>query len=116
VIASGDYRSRLLSGEGKHGDREQVDWFDGGRPPGHDLPPSHPSAYFPRADYGQATNVLPEHTTEMSAVTSAFTVTTQDVLDVLGPDADDLLATANLDLSSLISMINAETTLIPRID
>ena len=52
----------------------------------------------------------------MSAVTSAFTVTTQDVLDVLGPDADDLLATANLDLSSLISMINAETTLIPRID
>lgn len=121
MIASGDYRSRLLSGEGERGGREQVDWFGGGRPPGHDLPPNHPSAYFPRADYaqqayGQQTNVLPEHTTEMSAVTSAFTVTTQDVLDVLGPDADDLLATANLDLTSLISMINAETTLIPRID
>jgi uncharacterized protein YabE (DUF348 family) len=90
-----------------------MDWFGGGRPPGYDLPPNHPSAYFPRADYGRTATVAPEHSTE---VTSAFTITTQDVLDVLGPDADDLLATANLNLDGLISMINAETTLIPRID
>jgi uncharacterized protein YabE (DUF348 family) len=42
-----------------------------------------------------------------------FSITTQDVLDVLGPEADDLLATANLDVDSLISMINAETTTLP---
>ncbi len=89
-----------------------MNWFGGGRPPGSDLPPGHPSAYFPRADYG-GTTVTAEHAAE---VTSAFTITTQDVLDVLGPDADDLLSTANLDLDGLISMINAETTLIPRID
>lgn len=113
MIASGDSRSRTMSGE--RSSRSDMNWFDGGRPPGHDLPPGHPSAYFPRADYGQ-TAVLPQHPNEMSAVTSAFTVTTQDVLDVLGPDADDLLATANLDVDGLISMINAETLLIPRID
>jgi uncharacterized protein YabE (DUF348 family) len=59
---------------------------------------------------------LRERPVEMSAITSSFTVTEQDVLDVLGPDADDLLATANLDVDGLISMINAETTLLPRID
>ncbi|HVV19941.1 MAG TPA: transglycosylase family protein [Pseudonocardiaceae bacterium] len=95
-----------------------MDWFTDTTPPGYDLPPGHPSAYFPRTDYSQTqTNVLaPQHPNEMSAVTSAFSVTTQDVLEVLGPDADDLLATANLDLDGLISMINAETTMIPRID
>ncbi|KAA2246840.1 DUF348 domain-containing protein, partial [Solihabitans fulvus] len=44
---------------------------------------------------------------------NALSVTTADVLEVLGPDADDLLATANVDVDELIRLINAETTLLP---
>jgi len=80
------------------------DWFGGGYPPGY-----HAQQVF-------AATAVAERPVDMSAVTSAFTITTEDVLDVLGPDADDLLATANLDVDALISMINAETMLLPRID
>ncbi|SEQ19766.1 Uncharacterized conserved protein YabE, contains G5 and tandem DUF348 domains [Lentzea xinjiangensis] len=43
----------------------------------------------------------------------ALTITPADVLEVLGPDADDLLATANVDVDELIRLINAETTIMP---
>jgi hypothetical protein len=75
----------------------ETDWFGGGYPPGY---------------HTQAAAERPVKT----SATSAFMVTTEDVLDVLGPDADDVLATANLDIDALISMINAETVLLPRID
>ncbi|HJP76148.1 MAG TPA: transglycosylase family protein [Pseudonocardiaceae bacterium] len=45
-----------------------------------------------------------------------YGITTEEVLDVLGPDADELLTTANLNVDELISLIHAETTLLPRID
>ncbi|MEV8438324.1 transglycosylase family protein [Actinosynnema sp. NPDC051121] len=47
--------------------------------------------------------------------TAVFTITPDDVLEVLGPDADDLLASANVDVDELIRLINAETTLLPPI-
>ncbi|WP_367132531.1 transglycosylase family protein [Saccharothrix sp. HUAS TT1] len=47
--------------------------------------------------------------------TAVFTITPDDVLDVLGPDADELLASANVDVDELIRLINAETTLLPPI-
>ncbi|GDY29848.1 resuscitation-promoting factor [Gandjariella thermophila] len=40
-------------------------------------------------------------------------VTTDDVLEVLGPDADDLLAAANVTLDELVGLLNAETTVLP---
>lgn len=43
-------------------------------------------------------------------------VTTADVLEVLGDDADDLLAASDLDMDQLLHRLNAETTLLPRID
>ncbi|WP_285751655.1 resuscitation-promoting factor [Lentzea sp. NBRC 105346] len=43
----------------------------------------------------------------------ALSITPADVLEVLGPDADDLLATANVDVDELIRLINAETTVMP---
>jgi uncharacterized protein YabE (DUF348 family) len=43
-------------------------------------------------------------------------VTTAEVLEVLGPDADDLLATTRLELDQLVDRLNAETTLLPPID
>ncbi|RDI31031.1 resuscitation-promoting factor [Lentzea flaviverrucosa] len=43
----------------------------------------------------------------------ALTITPADVLEVLGPDADDLLASANVDVDELIRLINAETTIMP---
>ncbi|HWO66471.1 MAG TPA: transglycosylase family protein [Umezawaea sp.] len=42
-------------------------------------------------------------------------VTPADVYEVLGSDADELLATANVDVDELIRLINAETTLLPAI-
>ncbi|HEX3650008.1 MAG TPA: transglycosylase family protein [Pseudonocardiaceae bacterium] len=83
--------------------------------PGFPPQPYEQQGNFQNSFSGPAVG-LRERPVEMSAVTSSFTVTEQDVLDVLGPDADDLLATANLDVDGLISMINAETTLLPRID
>jgi resuscitation-promoting factor RpfB len=47
--------------------------------------------------------------------TAVFAITPDDVLEVLGPDADDLLASANVDVDELIRLINAETTLLPPI-
>ncbi|TWP50106.1 DUF348 domain-containing protein [Lentzea tibetensis] len=40
----------------------------------------------------------------------ALSITPADVLEVLGPDANDLLASANVDVDELIRLINAETT------
>uniref|UniRef100_UPI003CD0B605 transglycosylase family protein n=1 Tax=Saccharothrix mutabilis TaxID=33921 RepID=UPI003CD0B605 len=47
--------------------------------------------------------------------TTVFSITPDDVLEVLGPDADELLANANVDVDELIKLINAETTLLPPI-
>jgi uncharacterized protein YabE (DUF348 family) len=44
-----------------------------------------------------------------------LSVTHQDVLAILGPDADDLMAEAQVDVDELIRLINAETTLMPPI-
>ncbi|HEX4720933.1 MAG TPA: transglycosylase family protein [Pseudonocardiaceae bacterium] len=85
------------------------DWFGGGYPPGH-----HAEQAFAATAVAERPGRM--NGVETSAVTSAFTITSDDVLDILGPDADDLLATANLDVDALISMINAETMLLPRID
>ncbi|WP_037346738.1 resuscitation-promoting factor [Sciscionella sediminilitoris] len=47
---------------------------------------------------------------------SPFSVTTEDVMDVLGEDANDLLAASDLDMDELVGLLNAETMLLPRID
>lgn len=47
---------------------------------------------------------------EMTALSS---VTTADVLEVLGPDADELLNAANVEVGELLRMLTAETTMIP---
>jgi uncharacterized protein YabE (DUF348 family) len=43
----------------------------------------------------------------------ALSITPEDVREVLGPQADELLATANVDVDELIRLINAETTVMP---
>src|ERR1700761_802672 len=96
----------------RSGTADTVDWFGGGFPPGYDPGMAYGQ---PQGPGGPALAVR-ERPVETSAITSSFQVTTADVMDVLGPDADDLLATANLDVDGLISMINAETMLLPRID
>jgi len=42
-----------------------------------------------------------------------LSITEHDVRTVLGPDADDLMAEAELDVDELIRLINAETTMLP---
>ncbi|MBV8933776.1 MAG: transglycosylase family protein [Kutzneria sp.] len=42
-------------------------------------------------------------------------VSTQDVFDVLGPDAEDLLSSIDMEFDQLLELMNAKTTLIPRI-
>jgi uncharacterized protein YabE (DUF348 family) len=51
-----------------------------------------------------------------SGASSAQSITTADVLEVLGPDADDLLAQSNLEISELVRLLNAETMALPAID
>ena len=42
-----------------------------------------------------------------------LSITEHDLRTVLGPDADDLMAEAELDVDELIRLINAETTMLP---
>ncbi|HEV2778103.1 MAG TPA: transglycosylase family protein [Actinophytocola sp.] len=55
-------------------------------------------------DYHEAT--APEYSDSLA-------VTPHDVRVALGPDADDLMAAANVDIDELIRLINAETTVLP---
>lgn len=43
----------------------------------------------------------------------ALDITEADVLEALGPDADELLASADVDVAELIRLINAETVVMP---
>lgn len=45
-----------------------------------------------------------------------WSITQQDLYEVLGADADDLLADADVELDELVRMINAETTVMPPLD
>ncbi|MEV0701103.1 transglycosylase family protein [Saccharopolyspora sp. NPDC050389] len=43
----------------------------------------------------------------------ALDITPADIYEVLGPDAEDMLATAEIDVDEVIRLINAETTVLP---
>lgn len=47
---------------------------------------------------------------------SKHSITVDDVREALGPDADDLLAHSELEIGELVSLLNAETMMLPRID
>ncbi len=53
---------------------------------------------------------------EHSGVGVLDPVTMQEVLDVLGPDAGDLLATSELEMGELIRRLNSQTMALPAID
>jgi uncharacterized protein YabE (DUF348 family) len=97
----------------------EVDWFHpsvpGFRPvarPQQEQPrPQHPSLPRMAPVYGTGTALQ-----DRAVAAGPYGITTQEVLEVLGPDAEELLNTANLNVDELISMIHAETMLIPRID
>ncbi len=139
MTASGDYRSTsstsrtgvvngTMSGE--------VDWFHpsvpGFRPvarPQEPFPqepfPQGPHAQHPSlptmapvryGQYGAATALRDRPVSATVTANNPYGITTEDVLDVLGPDAEDLLNTANLNVDELITLIHAETTLLPRLD
>jgi uncharacterized protein YabE (DUF348 family) len=105
-----------------HGNASEIDWFAAGYPPGFAAAATAvaerpvTSTEHPSGQWRSVPPAWPGRMPVMDAYASAFTVTTEEVLEVLGPDADDLLATAQLDVDQIISMINAETMLLPRID
>ncbi|HEX4221753.1 MAG TPA: transglycosylase family protein [Pseudonocardiaceae bacterium] len=128
MTASGDYRSnRTTSTNSSTGVVSgtmsgEVDWFHpsvpGFRPVAR---PQEPFPQGPRAQHPSMPRMAPVHTGTAlrdRPVLSGnpYGVTTEEVLDVLGPDAEDLLHTANLNVDELISLIHAETTLLPRLD
>ncbi|PKW14206.1 resuscitation-promoting factor [Saccharopolyspora spinosa] len=43
----------------------------------------------------------------------ALEITSADIYEVLGPDAEDMLATAEVDVAEVIRLINAETIILP---
>jgi resuscitation-promoting factor RpfB len=59
------------------------------------------------ASYGQ----LPE--VDEDAYSGSLAITPDDVRLALGPQADELMAIANVDVDELIRLINAETTVLP---
>ncbi|MET1071078.1 MAG: transglycosylase family protein [Umezawaea sp.] len=58
-------------------------------------------------------SVFTDHPSSPALDVNGLGVTPADVFEALGPDADALLATANVDVDELIRLINAETTLLP---
>jgi uncharacterized protein YabE (DUF348 family) len=54
---------------------------------------------------------LPE--TDENQYSGSLSITDHDVRVALGPQADDLMAAANVDVDELIRLINAETTVLP---
>ncbi|HEX3778979.1 MAG TPA: transglycosylase family protein [Pseudonocardiaceae bacterium] len=95
----------------------EVDWFHpsvpGFRPVARPqaAPAQHPSMPRMAPVYGTGTALQ-----DRPVAAAPYGITTQEVLEVLGPDAEELLNTAHLNVDELISMIHAETMLIPRID
>lgn len=55
---------------------------------------------------------LPDYEDE-NAYSGSLSITPSDVRTALGPDADDLMAAADVDVDELIRLINAETTVLP---
>jgi uncharacterized protein YabE (DUF348 family) len=125
VTASGDYRSNrstssigvvsgTMSGE--------VDWFHPSVPGFKPVArPQEPFQQGPRAQHPSLPRMAPVRTgtaLQERPVLSGnpYGITTDDVMDVLGPDADELLHTANLNVDELLTLIHAETTLLPRLD
>ncbi|HJQ45037.1 MAG TPA: transglycosylase family protein [Amycolatopsis sp.] len=64
----------------------------------------------PQTPAGEADWPNPEDDWDFS---DDLSVTEHDLRTVLGPDADDLMAEADLDVDELIRLINAETTMLP---
>ncbi|HEY4018329.1 MAG TPA: transglycosylase family protein [Pseudonocardiaceae bacterium] len=101
----------------------EVDWFHpsvpGFRPVAR---PQEPFPQGPRAEHPSMPRLAPVYGTATALqerpvlAGNPYGITSEEVFDVLGPDAEDLLATANLNVDELISLIHAETTLLPRID
>ena len=130
VTASGDYRSNrptsstgvvsgTMSGE--------VDWFHPSVPGLRPVErPQEPFRQGPRAQHPSLPRMAPVRSTGTAlqdrpvaagmTANNPYGITTEDVLEVLGPDADELLTTANLNVDELISLLHAETTLLPRLD
>ncbi|MFC7341870.1 transglycosylase family protein [Saccharopolyspora griseoalba] len=46
----------------------------------------------------------------------ALDITAADVYEALGPDAEDMLATAEVDVNEVIALLNAETVVLPPLD
>lgn len=93
---------------------EQLPVYPG---PGHPTP-GHPvqgsSAHGGWAQ-GSSTRSFPAHD-HPSFPPGALTITPDDIYEVLGPDADDLMADAGVDVDELIQLVNAETTVLPPLD
>jgi resuscitation-promoting factor RpfB len=49
----------------------------------------------------------------LNGYSGSLTITPEDVRTALGPQADELMAYANVDVDELIQLINAETTVLP---
>ncbi|CAM00142.1 uncharacterized protein YabE (DUF348 family) [Saccharopolyspora erythraea NRRL 2338] len=65
-----------------------------------DRPDSRPHPAYPAEDHP-------------SFPPGALEITPQDIFDALGPQAEDMLATAEIDVDEVIRLINAETTVLP---
>ncbi len=104
-------------------DRPAVDHERSGYPTtGYGFPantgPAHPAPVYPGyPDQGHPTQGHPTHgypaLDHPSFPPGALTITPDDVYEVLGPDAEDLMIDAGVGVDELIRLVNAETTVMP---
>jgi len=64
------------------------------------------------ADFSAWKSEFPEYDLD-TGYSASLDITDQDVRHALGPQADEIMATAGVDVDELIRLINAETTVLP---
>jgi resuscitation-promoting factor RpfB len=87
----------------EQGGPADTDWFTPVQPGGAD---SH------EADFRAWRSQFPEFDYD-TGYSDSLAVTPHDVRHALGPQADEIMATAGVDVDELIRLINAETTVLP---
>ncbi|HET9143065.1 transglycosylase family protein [Actinophytocola sp.] len=74
---------------------------------------SAPATTVLSEDFRSWRSEFPDYYDDVNSYSESLAITPKDVQIALGPQADELMAAANIDVDELIRLINAETTVLP---
>ncbi|GAB3547887.1 uncharacterized protein YabE (DUF348 family) [Actinopolyspora lacussalsi] len=107
------YLGEQPSGHGQHARREntldRTDWFTPA------VPGERHTAVGVLEPPEERTGNIPPYPAQdhPSFPPGALSITPQDLYEIIGPDVEDLMADADLEVDELIRLLNAETTVMP---